>query len=430
MAHADKGFRDLVAHLKTISSLDNIQEEAQLRGAATASAHADLPNIPTTKEDITKLAGVKPALMENKKIIIDDWNKKQSIKENKEEEGRPSPAKPTGKSSITDVIEQTDYSLEAKLTRVGITEAKRLEKIADLEKQIAELKSQEIEENTYDIEKFKNKVKESLENFLKEATADQLVELYGMISDEDVSITEDGNIMVNTLQENGDEEVNEDDLELDEYSDDKEETGFTDKQIKMAFGVLNDPKFKGGNYDGAVEVINKIAPGLADHPSVANALKRANEDTNEASGYEGQSEFRKHEIKLAGDFDQENPVSDADAEAVKKAIMKNSGEQEGRSIVVDVEPSEGAYDSVVVHTMRDREDILKYLGDMVDEGTKDFSNDVEQVTEAKKKPKPTKPSLWTRAKAEAKKKFDVYPSAYANAWAAKWYKSKGGGWRS
>ena len=32
-------------------------------------------------------------------------------------------------------------------------------------------------------------------------------------------------------------------------------------------------------------------------------------------------------------------------------------------------------------------------------------------------------------KAAAKKKFDVYPSAYANAWAAKWYKSHGGGWR-
>lgn len=46
-----------------------------------------------------------------------------------------------------------------------------------------------------------------------------------------------------------------------------------------------------------------------------------------------------------------------------------------------------------------------------------------------KKPKPTKPDLWSRAKSLARNKFDVYPSAYANAWAAKWYKSKGGGWR-
>ncbi len=44
--------------------------------------------------------------------------------------------------------------------------------------------------------------------------------------------------------------------------------------------------------------------------------------------------------------------------------------------------------------------------------------------------KPTNPALWSRAKALARSKFDVYPSAYANGWAAKWYKSKGGGWKS
>lgn len=42
--------------------------------------------------------------------------------------------------------------------------------------------------------------------------------------------------------------------------------------------------------------------------------------------------------------------------------------------------------------------------------------------------KPNNPALWSRVKTEAKKKFDVYPSAYANAWAAKQYKSKGGTW--
>ena len=43
---------------------------------------------------------------------------------------------------------------------------------------------------------------------------------------------------------------------------------------------------------------------------------------------------------------------------------------------------------------------------------------------------PNNPKLWSRAKALAKQKFDVYPSAYANGWAAKWYKSKGGTWSS
>lgn len=42
---------------------------------------------------------------------------------------------------------------------------------------------------------------------------------------------------------------------------------------------------------------------------------------------------------------------------------------------------------------------------------------------------PTNPKLWSRAKAAAKKKFDVYPSAYANGWAAKWYKKHGGSWK-
>ena len=54
----------------------------------------------------------------------------------------------------------------------------------------------------------------------------------------------------------------------------------------------------------------------------------------------------------------------------------------------------------------------------------------EAKTKKKKKgAKPTNSKLWSRAKSLARSKFDVYPSAYANAWAAKWYKSKGGGWR-
>jgi len=42
---------------------------------------------------------------------------------------------------------------------------------------------------------------------------------------------------------------------------------------------------------------------------------------------------------------------------------------------------------------------------------------------------PTDPGKWSASKAAAKSKFDVYPSAYANGWAAKNYKGKGGGWR-
>ena len=42
---------------------------------------------------------------------------------------------------------------------------------------------------------------------------------------------------------------------------------------------------------------------------------------------------------------------------------------------------------------------------------------------------PTDPAKWAASKAKAKAKFDVYPSDYANGFAAKDYKAKGGGWK-
>jgi len=50
-------------------------------------------------------------------------------------------------------------------------------------------------------------------------------------------------------------------------------------------------------------------------------------------------------------------------------------------------------------------------------------------TELQEKNVPTNPTLWASVLATTRSKFDVYPSAYANAWAAKEYKKKGGGWR-
>jgi hypothetical protein len=39
---------------------------------------------------------------------------------------------------------------------------------------------------------------------------------------------------------------------------------------------------------------------------------------------------------------------------------------------------------------------------------------------------PANPELYSRVKAEAKKKFRVFPSAYASAWIVKEYKKRGG----
>lgn len=56
------------------------------------------------------------------------------------------------------------------------------------------------------------------------------------------------------------------------------EEGFTPKEIKMAIGVAADKRYKGGNYTGAVNTIEKIKKGLSKHPQVAAVLKRLNTD--------------------------------------------------------------------------------------------------------------------------------------------------------
>ena len=54
--------------------------------------------------------------------------------------------------------------------------------------------------------------------------------------------------------------------------------GFSKKEIKMAIGVASDPRYKQGNYSGAVRTIEKIKKGLSKHPQVAAVLKRQNEE--------------------------------------------------------------------------------------------------------------------------------------------------------
>lgn len=43
---------------------------------------------------------------------------------------------------------------------------------------------------------------------------------------------------------------------------------------------------------------------------------------------------------------------------------------------------------------------------------------------------PSNPALWSRVKAEAKRKFSVWPSAYASGWLTKEYKRRGGKFRT
>jgi len=87
----------------------------------------------------------------------------------------------------------------------------------------------------------------------------------------------------------------------------------------MAYGILNDPRYKQGNYSGAVMAIDKIAKGLSDHPDVANALKRANESKEEIKEYgsmNAQYEMMKKEMM------QKMEMMKAEADPEKMEMMK------------------------------------------------------------------------------------------------------------
>ena len=57
-----------------------------------------------------------------------------------------------------------------------------------------------------------------------------------------------------------------------------EKKDFTSQQIRQAYGIANDKRYKGGNLTGAVSAIEKIADGLSLHPDVLKVLKRTHEE--------------------------------------------------------------------------------------------------------------------------------------------------------
>ena len=55
---------------------------------------------------------------------------------------------------------------------------------------------------------------------------------------------------------------------------------FSDKEIKMAYGIANDPRYKDGNMSGAIKAIESIKKGLSDHPSVEKVLQATQMEEN------------------------------------------------------------------------------------------------------------------------------------------------------
>ena len=108
--------------------------------------------------------------------------------------------------------------------------------------------------------------------------------------------------------------------------------------------------------------------------------------------------------------------------------MLDSIIQDGHDWADDhVSEAKNNMDQVFDFFMNKTKEMEKGITDVKSDLSQFSLNEEEQIDESKNKPTNTK--LWARAKSMAKSKFKVYPSAYANGWAAKWYKKHGGGWR-
>ena len=95
-----------------------------------------------------------------------------------------------------------------------------------------------------------------------------------------------------------------------------EKMNFSDKEVKMAIGIASDPRYKGGNYSGAVKTIEKIKKGLSDHPQVKAVLKRQNENKEVDEG--SKEEYEKFFKAALKKFGVESPADFKSDEEKKK----------------------------------------------------------------------------------------------------------------
>ena len=94
----------------------------------------------------------------------------------------------------------------------------------------------------------------------------------------------------------------------------------TSKQVRMAKGIANDPRHKGGDYSGAAEKMEKIKKGLSNHPAAKKALRQANEEANMPNkGIEGDKESPKQGSSEKPAVGELAPAQDSDAK-LKEAM--------------------------------------------------------------------------------------------------------------
>ncbi len=184
----DTSFRDLVARLNAMNNVTPEEERAQLMEAA-GKAPKVLDDKEVSLADIAKLAGIKEYV--------------EPIKHSKKAEAlvESITAEPKAESSIAKAIAESDAddSLATSIKKEVNEEVNRLEKIAELEAQLAELKTEQKEEQTYDSKSFREVITKDIAEYIKDAEDTQLVELYNTISDNEAVYNEESSsILIKT----------------------------------------------------------------------------------------------------------------------------------------------------------------------------------------------------------------------------------------
>ena len=166
--------------------------------------------------------------------------------------------------------------------------------------------------------------------------------------------------------------------------------GFSAKQIKMAIGVASDKRYAGGNYDGAVDAIEKIKKGLSNHPQVAAVLKRQNEDNEKelderkfesgksASGYDifhkDFSSAMQHATAFAKSKGQPIKKDEIDNKVATGPRKPSPGKENSYTL----ETEKGKRWSVQVYNMGSKFELNMYL-------TSSYVPEGEELTEGKMK---------------------------------------------
>ena len=185
---ADTSFRDLVARLNAMSNMTPEEERSELMEAA-GKAPKVLDDKDISLADIAKLAGIK------------EYVEPTPVSEKAEKLVESITEEPKAESVITKAIKESDAdtSIATTIKKEVNEEVKRLDKIAELEAQLAELKAEQKEEQTYDSKSFREVVEKDIAEYIKSAEDSQLVELYNTISDNEAVYSEESSsILVKT----------------------------------------------------------------------------------------------------------------------------------------------------------------------------------------------------------------------------------------